>query len=55
MTIEEASKIPANTEEFEAAVDLLSDLAEAGDKDAAKVLKYLLMRNDDFCITAKAR
>lgn len=50
LTIEAAAKIPANTEAFEAAVDAMSDLAETGDKEAGKVLLFLLQRNDDFII-----
>jgi len=50
LTIEAAAKIPANTEAFEAAVDAMSDLAETGNKEAGKVLMFLLQRNDDFII-----
>jgi hypothetical protein len=52
MTIEEAAKIAPNTDEFEAAVDAVSDLAATGDKAAGKVLMFLLQRNNDFIHSA---
>lgn len=47
MTLDQARAIPTSTDEFDAAVDQLSDAAAAGDKDAAKVLLFMLQRNDD--------
>lgn len=54
MTIEQAAKIAPNTDAFEAAVEAASDACAANpkDKDAAKVLLFLLQRNDDFCMSA---
>ena len=48
MTINDVKNLTANTEEFEAAVDAASDAAATGDKEAGKVLAFLLMKNEDF-------
>ena len=48
MTIDDAKAIPVNTDEFDAAVDLLSEACESGDKNAERVLAFMLQRNDDF-------
>ncbi len=50
MTIAEARLIPAHTDEFDAAVEAMSDACEAGDKEAGKVLAFLLQRNDDAIV-----
>lgn len=54
LTIEAAAKITPNTEEFEQAVDQMADLcaAEPKNREAAKVLNFLLMRNSDFVASA---
>jgi len=52
MTIDQITAIEPNTEAFEAAVDLLSDLVADGDKSAEPVLMYALQRNADFIHSA---
>ena len=53
MTIAEAALIPWNTEEFEVAVESLSEAVADGDKAAEPVLAYLLQRNDDSLMGAR--
>ena len=48
MTIEDALKTTPGTDEFDAAVEFLSDLCEARDKAAYRPLEILLQRNDDY-------
>lgn len=52
MTIDEAKLIPPSTDEFDAAVDAASDLCEAEptNREAARLLMFLLQVNDDSCM-----
>lgn len=52
ITIETIAALVPNTEAFEAAVEALSDVCEAGDKAAGRVLMFALQRNEDFIIRA---
>ena len=52
MTIDQIKAIEPDTEAFEVAVDLLSDLVADGDKSAEPVLMYALQRNADFIRSA---
>ena len=48
MSIEDALKTTPGTDEFDAAVDYLSDLCEARERAAYRPLEILLQRNDDY-------
>lgn len=49
LTIPQAKQIPVNSLAFEKAVDEIAALAEdRNNREAAKVLVYLLQRNEDY-------